>query len=423
MQPLYLALILALASSLAAADVSYLASRVGDTLQVYDPRPELGIGMHQMSDEQIQMVRDLGIRFVRHTMYWAQIEPTTTPREYDAARLAYWDDLVARCDRAGIILVVVVHQNAPGCSFANREESYRRFAGFMADMAARYPTVRYWELWNEMDGAFTDLFGAQANVPMRDRGRMYAEMLKLAYPAIKQANPRALVLTGGMTDTDEFPRGIYEAGGREFFDIMAIHTYGVPISWAFVDRGMRVREIMRENGDAQKPLWNTEFGIDAGNLVGAWGYPHDRDQEDGPALDRMMTEQWAACLDAAQKHCLYQKLLPYQFAAGNERNDDGKIAETLRLPEGHTVDDYGFGIVRRDGKTPRPVYGYLRERDFNRDIRETPMSTREVEFWSWDRKMPEGHTPNRWRPQYLRLEDFPVDSAYPGLVDLLPPGE
>jgi len=40
--------------------------------------------------------------------------------------------------------------------------------------------------------SFTDLFGANdPKVPLRQRGRMYAEMLKLAYPAIKSANPRA----------------------------------------------------------------------------------------------------------------------------------------------------------------------------------------------------------------------------------------
>ena len=97
------------------------------------------------------------------------------------------------------------------------------------------------------------------------------------------------------------------------------------------------------------------------NFVGAWGYPHDGGQEDGPTLDRLMVEQWTACLEAAAKYGIYQKIIPYQFAAGNERDDDHQIAKKIRLPEGQTIDDYGFGLVRRDGKTPRPVYDWLKQ--------------------------------------------------------------
>jgi hypothetical protein len=39
-------------------------------------------------------------------------------------------------------------------------------------------------------------------------------MLKLAYPAVERASPWAGVLTGGMTDRKEFPRGISGGAGR-----------------------------------------------------------------------------------------------------------------------------------------------------------------------------------------------------------------
>jgi hypothetical protein len=392
--------------------------RVGDMLLTYDRRPEFGIGAHGLDDGKIALIKDLGIRIVRYTMYWAALEPSATPRQYDEAQLAAWDDVVARTSAAGLALEVVVHAPPPGCSFANRTESYERFAGFMQDMVARYPSIRYWELFNEMDAGFTNLFGASDNVPMRERGRLYAEMLRTVYPRIKAANPRAIVLTGGMTDTDEFPQGIYEGGGGDFFDIMNIHTYGVPVVWAFVDRGMRVREIMEAHGDARKALWNTEFGIDAGNLIGAWGYPHDRGEEDGPVLDRLMTEQWQQCLDAAEHYGLYQKLFAYQLHANNERNDDGQIAQRVRLPEGQTIDDFGFGILRRDGVSPRPVYEWLKQRDFNRSIRLQPATTATVEFWSADRRKAAGAEASRWRPTYSRLPDMLVDSLYPTLTPL-----
>lgn len=387
-------------------------------VMVYDPRVELGIGMHGMPDEQIRLVRDLGIRLVRHTMYWYQIENTEEPGEYNKEALAGWDDLIRRCDEQGIILEVVVHGNAPGVSYQNREAAYRRFARFMADMARRYPSIRYWELWNEMDVAFTDLFGAQAGTPMLERGKLYAEMLKVVTPAIREANPQAFVLTGGMSDTDQFPSGIYEGGGREYFDIMNIHTYGVPVWWSFVARGLRVRDIVVQHGDADKPLWNTEFGIDAGNLVGAWGYPHARGDDDAEAFDRMQRGQWQACLDRARELGLYQKILPYQFHAGNERNDDGKIEENSQLPEGMTIDDFGFGIVRRDGVAPRPTYEWLKTLDFNAGLRGEGPRTVEVWLPRAERLKPIGFEYER-RDAALVIRDVPLSTAYPTAIDLV----
>jgi GH35 family endo-1,4-beta-xylanase len=388
-------------------------------LVVWDARPELGVGMHQMPDEQIDRVRKLGVRFVRHTLYWYQVEKTGEPGKYDAEHLAQWDDLVRRCERQGVVLVVVVHGNPPGVSFANRPAGYRRFATFMGDMAKRYPQIRYWELWNEMDVAFTDLFGAQNGVPMRERGRLYAEMLKLAYPAIKEANPEAWVLVGGMTDTDEFPRGLYEGGGRDYFDLMNIHTYGVPVMWSFSARGQRVRRIMDEFGDDGKPLWNTEFGIDAGNFVGAWGYPHSWSppQKDDAFFDAEQRRQWEACLEKNRELGLYAKVLPYQFQAGNERDDDKRIKERAQLPPGMTIDDYGFGLVRSDGKTPRPTYTWLLEQQRNRPIQEAPSFTTDIRFRPTTKAVPVGYE-YQWEGEALVIRHVKADSAFPTRIRL-----
>jgi|GEM_PF-946148 len=340
---------------------------------VYDSRPELGIGMHDMSRHARDMAHELGVRLVRHTLYWNLMETTDKPGLYDSKYLAEWDKIVDDCRREGVCLEVVVHGDPPGVSYADRKAGYERFARFVADMAARYPSVVYWELFNEMDSGFTCLFGAKDNIPMRERGKEYADMLKVAYPVIKAANPSAWVICGGMSDTNDFPRGIYEGGGRRYFDIMSIHTYGVPVSKAFVDRGQAIRKIMVENGDESKPLWNTEFGLDAGNVVGAWGYPHDWKpaQEDGPTFDQKQLDDYQMCFQINNQFHIYDKVIPYQFQAGNERDDDGSIKTKAKLPAGMTIDDYGFGIVRRD-MTPRPTYKWLNDSQVNSAILAKP---------------------------------------------------
>ena len=395
-------------------------------LWVYDMRPELGIGMHGMPDEQLDMVRALGIRVVRHTMYWYSMENTTQAGVYAPEYLARWDDLVQRCQQKGIELEAIVHGNAPGLSFDNRHEAYQRFADFVAAMAARYPTIRFWELWNEMDVGFTDLFGAGQkgsdgqSISMVERGKMYAEMLKLAYPAIKNANPQAWVLTGGMTSTGGFPRGIYEGGGKDYFDIMNIHTYGVPVRNSFIARGLHVYQVMKEVGDENRPLWNTEWGIDAGNLVAAWGWPHDRGEDDASSFDEGHKGQWRSVLEDHWRRRLYQKVIPYQFNADNERGVDGEP----QLPEGMIMNDFGFGSVRADSLTPRPTYNWLKELQFNRYINQQPVRTLDVEVYLPDGAHPIGYDyANKWREGILIIHDVTVNSLYPTVIELVPPSE
>jgi hypothetical protein len=397
--------------------------RSATELWVYDVRPEAGVGAHNLDDNAIRIVRAANMRLVRLTMYWNLIETTATPGKYDARALAQWDDLLKRCEKGGIVPVILVHGNAPGVDFEHRQEGYRRFARFMHDMAKRYPKVQFWELWNEMDQGFTDLFGAQKpEIPLRARGKMYAEMLKLAYPAIKQANPHAWVLCGGMTNWDEFPRGIYEGGGRDYFDFMNIHTYGVPVLYGFVGRGLSLYSVMKEFHDEGRPIWNTEFGIDAGNVVNAWGFPHARKEplEDGPEFDAVHLTTWRECFEDNARRRLYVKALGYQLMAGNETAKD-KMEGEAKLPPGRKADDYGFGLLRADGKTPRPAYNWLKDSNPNKDVITTPQRTMDVEAYIPDGALPVGYTIDyEWRRPWMIIKDVKINALEPTIIKLGP---
>jgi hypothetical protein len=392
-------------------------------LWVYDTRSEAGVGAHSLDDNAIRLIRGANLRLVRTTMYWYQIEKTTTPGVYDTEALERWDDLVQRCEKAGIVPLVIVHGNAPGVNFEHREEGYRRFARFMGDMAKRYSKVRFWELWNEMDQGFTDLFGAEKpEIPLRERGRMYAEMLKVVYPAIKQANPKAWVLTGGMTDWSEFPRGIYEGGGAAYFDFMNLHTYGVPVVYAFVGRGLSIYSVMKDFHDEGRPLWNTEFGIDAGNIVRAWGFPHARKEpkEDGPDFDAVHLQTWRDCLEDNARRKLYVKALGYQFVAENETAKE-RLEKEAKLPAGHTANDYGFGLLRADARTPRPAYSWLKESNINREVLGTPERTLDIEAYIPDGMTPVGYAFDyRWRRPWMIIKGVKVNSLEPTVIRLEP---
>ena len=249
-----------------------------------------------------------------------------------------------------------------GLGWANRQEAYRRFADAAGRLAARWPEVRHWELWNEMDVAFTDLFGAQRpEMSLRERGRCYGEMLRLAAPAIRKANRKARIVLGGMASTDgQFLEGIYEAGGRPHFDIANIHTYGVPVLWAFVNHGLVLHRILDAHGDGRKPLWNTEFGNSGGATVQAWGIPKDR--ELGAYLDEKQRDLIAECVLANRRYRLYDVAMIYALVAEGEALDKEIPTRGGVFPAGLGVHDFSYGLLRWDGVTPRPAMEWLLER-------------------------------------------------------------
>ena len=108
----------------------------------------------------------------------------------------------------------------------------------------------------------------------------YVRLLQGSYLAIKSANPDAVVLAGalaptmetrgsraGLNDT-EFLSDMYQQGAGEYFDALAIHTYGLiePATSAPAAgrlnfrRAELLRDIMVKNGDAEKPVYITESG-------------------------------------------------------------------------------------------------------------------------------------------------------------------
>ena len=138
-----------------------------------------------------------------------------------------------------------------------------QFAAFAGQLAARYPQVLAWEVWNEPN---LSVFWRPAPDPAA-----YARLLQKTYAAIKAGNPSATVLMGGLSgviDTgyddsilpEDFLNQVYQAGDPSF-DVVAIHPYGDGGPGGYIDRCIqKVRDVMAEQGDTRKRIWITEFG-------------------------------------------------------------------------------------------------------------------------------------------------------------------
>ena len=96
------------------------------------------------------------------------------------------------------------------------------YADFVRYVAGRYAgRVSAWEVWNEEN---TQRFWSTGPSPSS-----YVPLLQAAYPAVKQADPNALVVFGGVSQNDyAFIEGAYAAGAKGYFDVMAVHPYPGP---------------------------------------------------------------------------------------------------------------------------------------------------------------------------------------------------
>jgi hypothetical protein len=238
------------ASSFANSDVGTSADASGNdvfAVEMEQTYPETGL---------TQMV-ETGVKWIRfNNVKWSEIEPN--PGEYDQNALDKLEEQLYNALNAGMNLIIVV-RSAP--SWAQKYSGYncgpiaenniKDFANFMATMVDRYKDyVKYWEIWNEPDAPLNlndpgfekdGYFGCwgDANDTTYYGGDYFSQMLSQVYPAIKNVDPEAQVIVGGLmmdcgpngncSTSDKnrlkFVDGILDNGKGGNFDGFAFHAY------------------------------------------------------------------------------------------------------------------------------------------------------------------------------------------------------
>jgi hypothetical protein len=173
-----------------------------------------------------------GVRWMRLRVSWFNIEPfNTVPAYYQWTAL---DQSIINATDAAINLIVTLEGNPAWAAASphgpvNNLAEYQQFVGALV---ARYPSVRYWEIYNEPDNILN--FG-KASPSDTKGGALYAAHLTAAYSAVKAANPQAQVVMGGLA-MDWFEGGQFDANFLDdiltactgaCFDIGNFHYYPV----------------------------------------------------------------------------------------------------------------------------------------------------------------------------------------------------
>jgi hypothetical protein len=217
-----------------------------------------------------------GIRYVRQTFSWADIEPV--PGQYVWDR---YDAIVDTLNRRGITPIAVLHRSPAwirspegASAFDAPPADLTAFERFVAAVVGRYgDRVPFWQIWDLPNRP--DHWGGAPAEPMA-----YVSLLAVGSNAARGANPNAIILLAeldagaGASSGDDlrFLQAVYAGGGSAFFDIVAVRLDGgnrtpydrttkpaVPA----LSRAILLRDVMTAAGDGAKPIWATHFGWDA----------------------------------------------------------------------------------------------------------------------------------------------------------------
>ncbi|MGA9285192.1 MAG: glycosyl hydrolase [Solirubrobacteraceae bacterium] len=217
-------------------------------------------------NQEIAWAHSLNAHAIRVEIPWSTLEPVQG--QINPRALAFTDNLVNRAAAADIKVVALAMwtpcwaSSAPASLLAkcragtgSKAQAWApvnpaAYGSFVAFLAARYGSkLAAIEVWNEPDQANEDYLAGP------EKAKHYAEILRAAYPAIKQADPTMTVLGGSLVGSNgAFLKALYAAGIKGYYDGLSVHFYNLVLA------SLRyLHEVQLANGDT-KPLWLNEFG-------------------------------------------------------------------------------------------------------------------------------------------------------------------
>jgi hypothetical protein len=242
------------------------------------------------SEKDYELMESSGVGSVRLPMYWAGIQsetPFAAEPDFDG-----FDHDVRIAAEHGIRIMPFVWGSPDWAASRDIEfpvaTSWQRWAWatFLRDAVDRYGPygtfwfehsavpylpIRDWEVWNE-ENIVT--FSGSTNPTG------YAKLLRASARVLREADPGARVLLGGLfgrplqippnTASGDYLSRLYRAGNvKPFFDGVALHPYVADAS-AMRAQIRNLRRIMSAHHDARTPLYLTEIGWGSDSYESRW---------------------------------------------------------------------------------------------------------------------------------------------------------
>jgi hypothetical protein len=229
-------------------------------------------------NRDLDAMQNTGASWIRFDFLWTYIEPNNGQFQWQV-----YDKVVAAAKARGFTIIGELDFTPPwargaACNFSDKcpPGDLGQWQDFVRTTVSRYKaSVQHWEIWNE-----PNLRGFWASGP---DPAAYTALLQASYPAVKQVDPNAVVISGGLAPAglytaDMYPpldffKGMYAAGAHGSFDAFGMHPYTYPFTPDtpkdynnYYSLGSYY-DVMVANGDGDKQVWSTEAGAPTGTAV------------------------------------------------------------------------------------------------------------------------------------------------------------
>jgi hypothetical protein len=213
---------------------------------------------HHQMPENLRLIREAGIRWLRVDFSWSGIESPQGTWKYD-----HIDRVVEEAEKKELQILPLLLYNV---SWANPAYQHLDFwLEYVEKTVSRYKDkCRYWEIWNEPNLFWDNPDGAN-----------YKTLLEATYKKIKEIDPGLTVLYGGTSGIPmQFIERSLEAGIGECFDVVNVHPYrgrmtSVGLSAGYLEDLDRLRALMDKYHIGHKKIWVTEMGWSSWTPVNA----------------------------------------------------------------------------------------------------------------------------------------------------------
>jgi polysaccharide biosynthesis protein PslG len=245
-------------------------------------------------EQSLDMIAEAGIGWIRQEFAWEDLEIHREGWYLDLRNneirdaWAKYDRIVALAEARDIQIIARLStpptwSRAEGDAIGTKAPptDFEDYGNYVEAVVRRYQgRIRYYQIWNEPNCC--EEWGVNTVSP-----EAYTELLKIAAIRARTVDPDVVILTAplaptiALQETSPMPgvppalndflflQRMYDAGAKEYFDILAVQDYGL---WSGPeDRRMRprvinyarpeyIRDVMIQNGDGQKAIWASEIG-------------------------------------------------------------------------------------------------------------------------------------------------------------------
>lgn len=260
-----------------------IAMRINDRVQPIKDlsfTEGIGINIHEVTRNEIDMLADLGVTWVRIDLTWEVIESEPGVYEYEKTN---YDELVDAITDNGLRPYFILNYGNPLYSEEQSvmtEEGQAHFARYVKETVERYQGMNgVWEIWNEPNYD-THWLTEPTYIP-------YAALVEETAPIIKKEDPTATVAGPALLNLNGeslmWMEEIFKLGVLEHLDALSVHPYRHTSPETIAGDYQLLQELIANYTDREDLLI----------FSGEWGYsltslPEEPAQSQADYLVRMM---------------------------------------------------------------------------------------------------------------------------------------